>query len=82
MDIFNKKKLAIKDEEIRELCERLATYEEEEERRKRSEGNGTHKTGVWCDGCKNSKTDMCLGAFPARYCMLDNPCTDREEETK
>lgn len=82
MDIFNKKKLAEQRAMIKSLSERVVRYEQEEERRKEAEGNRAHKTGIWCDGCKNCKIEMCLGSFPTRYCMLDNPCTDREEETK
>lgn len=79
MDIFNKKKIAVKDEEIRELCERLAIYEKEEKRRKRIEGNGAHTTGVWCSDCVHSKIETFIGSFPTRFCMLDNPCSDLEE---
>lgn len=80
MDIFNKKKLAEQRAMIKSLSERVARYEQEEERRKEVEENRAHKTGVWCDCCKNSKIDVYNGVVYQRFCMLDNPCSDLEEK--
>lgn len=74
MDIFNKKKIA-ELEDIIEIQER----ELERLRRERDEKNSRkHKTGAWCEGCKNSVIYHPYGSYPTKFCMLDNECADRK----
>ncbi|MCM1327300.1 MAG: hypothetical protein NC094_11940 [Bacteroidales bacterium] len=78
MNIFNKNKVVELERKIEELESELETY-----RKKESEKNsGKHKTGAWCEGCKNLVTNTAYsmyGCYPAKFCMLDNECKDRKE---
>lgn len=74
MDIFNKNKVREQERKIEELESELEVY-----RKKESEKNsGKHKTGAWCQGCKNLSTYTPIGCFPCQFCMLDNECKDRK----
>lgn len=75
MDIFNKNKVKELERKIEELESELKDY-----RKKESEKNsGKHKTGAWCQGCKNLTVYSDVGCYPYQFCMLDNECKDRKE---
>lgn len=49
-------------------------------------GRKTHQCGVWCNGCKNLietnwKNSIGLQC-KERFCMLDNPCKDKETKNE
>ncbi len=74
MDIFNKNKVKELERKIERLESELEIYREKEKENQ----NKRHKTGVWCQGCKNLIINPAIGYFSAQFCMLDNECKDRE----
>lgn len=74
MDIFNKNKVTELERKIEELERELETYRKKE----LEKSKGRHKTGAWCQGCKNLVVHSAVGCFPYQFCMLDNECKDRE----
>ncbi len=76
MDIFNRKKVAELERKIERQERDLENYRRKEEER----NSKKHRTGVWCEGCKNLCFNTAIGCFgyPYRFCMLDNECPDRK----
>lgn len=78
MDIFKKKKISELQRIIENQERELKGFREERDLK----NSGKHKTGVWCEGCKNSVTyneRNFFGEYKARICLLDSECRDREE---
>lgn len=74
MDIFNKNKVA----ELERIIERQERELENLRRERDKKNSGKHKTGAWCDGCKNLVIHQAYDCYPTEFCMLDNECKDRE----
>lgn len=77
------KKIKELQEKIENLEYRLKLYQESEKEQKQKEELQKHKTGVWCNGCKNlvkEKTwNIVQGTYEEKFCKLKNPCEDRKE---
>lgn len=73
------KKIKEQEERIEELLEKIDDYRKKEQDRE----EGKHKTGVWCNGCKNLLTNKyhhpMFGECVDRFCKLDCKCEDRDE---
>lgn len=49
------------------------------------ENREKHKCGEWCNGCKHlteTNHNGYFGQYKVNFCMLDNPCKDRETENE
>ena len=73
---------------IRELNRELEALRHEylSYMQKTEEINKEHKCGAWCNGCKNFmeiKYKNFIGMeITEKFCILDNPCKDREIENE
>lgn len=72
---------------IRELQKEIKQLNKQiEELKSKNENNlcEKHKTGFWCNGCKNLVKEKCWnmvqGTYEAKFCQLENPCEDRIDE--
>ena len=80
MDIFNKKRIAELERIIEKQEIELENFRREKDKKSSGEpSKEEHKTGVWCEGCKNAISYNTYGAFGTyRFCLLDNECKDRK----
>lgn len=71
------KKIKEQEEKIEELLEEI-------DQCKKKEDNDKHKTGIWCNGCKNLLLNEyqhpIFGNCIDRFCKLDCKCEDRKED--
>ena len=74
MEIFNKKRIAELEEIIKTQENALETFREEIIKK----NSKKHKTGAWCNGCKNLVVHQAFGCYPTQFCILDNECEDRK----
>lgn len=84
MKIYNPfKKIKELNNKLNDLKLYNSTLEEKIE--EMEENKEKHKCGAWCNGCKNlTETDYnsTFVKYKASFCMLDNPCKDRETENE
>lgn len=75
---------------IKELNEELVDLKNDNSilRRKiesMEENKEKHECGFWCDGCKNLIEEdgvSVFGVCKSKFCILDNPCKDRETKNE
>lgn len=74
------KKIREQEEKIDKLLEEIMSYKQKEQDRK----SGKHKTGIWCNDCKNLLEKVQYNPvsceYVYRFCKLDCECEDRSEE--
>lgn len=84
MKIYNPfKKIKRLNEELSDLKRYNSKLEEKIE--EMEENREKHKCGAWCNGCKHLTETDCNSNFveyKVKFCVLDNPCKDRETENE
>lgn len=91
MKIYNPfKKIRELERELEDSLNNFDSLKKEKERLKKElnylrKKEEEHETGMWCIGCKNLiaiMEDTPYRKSELRFCMLDNPCKDRETENE